>query len=63
LVFDCICRQEDNPNTDFEEYFVMNDPTGLRLIKNEENLPWSVYVGAAGMPGKQSTAFLSDAPG
>jgi len=41
----------------------MNDPTGLRIIKNEENLPWSVYVGVAGMPGKQSTAFLSDAPG
>jgi len=41
----------------------MNDPTGLRIIKNEENLPWSVYAGAAGMPGKQSAAFLSDAPG
>jgi hypothetical protein len=35
----------------------MNDPTGLRIIKNEENLPWSVYAGAAGMPGKQSAAF------
>ncbi|KAI5451086.1 hypothetical protein NCC49_001964 [Naganishia albida] len=29
----------------------------LRVIKNEEGLPWSAYIGAAGMPGK--TAFMA----
>lgn len=24
----------------------------LRILHNEEKLPWSAYVGAAGMPGK-----------
>ncbi|GHJ90132.1 hypothetical protein NliqN6_6534 [Naganishia liquefaciens] len=32
-------------------------PSPLRVIKNEEGLPWSAYIGAAGMPGK--TAFMA----
>ncbi|KDQ64391.1 hypothetical protein JAAARDRAFT_28018 [Jaapia argillacea MUCL 33604] len=48
----------------FEEYLIRNDPAPFRVLKNEQKLPWSVYVGAAGMPGQ--TAYyawkeLSDA--
>ncbi|GLB39900.1 putative N-terminal domain of oxidoreductase [Lyophyllum shimeji] len=40
-----------------EEYSVRNNLSGLMKITNEHNLPWSVYVGAAGMPGK--TAYMA----
>ncbi|KAF5377886.1 hypothetical protein D9615_006801 [Tricholomella constricta] len=40
-----------------EEYSVRKNLEGLTTIKNEHNLPWSVYVGAAGMPGK--TAYMA----
>ena len=30
---------------------------GFRILENKEGLPWSVYVGVAGMPGQ--TAFLA----
>lgn len=41
--------------TAFQEYVVLpefpND--GIwRVLENKENLPWSAYVGVAGMPGK-----------
>ncbi|KAJ7582175.1 alcohol dehydrogenase [Mycena floridula] len=37
----------------FEQYSVVPDPPkALRVIKNEVNLPWSLYVGVLGMPGK-----------
>jgi hypothetical protein len=43
----------------FQQYSVINlnspPPFNYRVIKNEENLPWSLYVGVLGMPGK--TAF------
>ncbi|KAF8881861.1 hypothetical protein BD779DRAFT_1675206 [Infundibulicybe gibba] len=34
-----------------EEYFVKKNMDMSRVLHNEHNLPWSVYVGAAGMPG------------
>ncbi|KAF9464072.1 hypothetical protein BDZ94DRAFT_1257474 [Collybia nuda] len=40
-----------------EEYSVRKGLEGLRIIKKEQNLPWSVYVGAAGMPGM--TAYMA----
>ncbi|KAH0578570.1 hypothetical protein H2248_003717 [Termitomyces sp. 'cryptogamus'] len=40
-----------------EEYSVCKDLEGLTIIKNEHSLPWSAYVGVAGMPGK--TAFMA----
>ncbi|KZT23265.1 NAD-P-binding protein [Neolentinus lepideus HHB14362 ss-1] len=36
----------------FQEYFVDTDPKKYRVLENKEGLPWSVYVGAAGMPGQ-----------
>ncbi|KAL0961263.1 hypothetical protein HGRIS_006226 [Hohenbuehelia grisea] len=41
----------------FEQYIVRPNLSGLKIIKNEEKLPWSYYVGAAGMPGQ--TAFFA----
>lgn len=35
-----------------EEYNVRQNLDDLKIIANEEKLPWSVYVGAAGMPGE-----------
>lgn len=36
----------------FDEYVVWDKPEELIVLKNEENLPWSVYLGVAGMPGQ-----------
>ncbi|KAH7926493.1 NAD(P)-binding protein [Leucogyrophana mollusca] len=36
----------------FEEYFVQQDAKAFTVIENKEKLPWSAYVGAAGMPGQ-----------
>ncbi|KII94949.1 hypothetical protein PLICRDRAFT_33778 [Plicaturopsis crispa FD-325 SS-3] len=41
----------------FVEYFVEKDASKLKLLENKEKLPWSVYVGAAGMPGQ--TAYCA----
>ncbi|TFK49750.1 alcohol dehydrogenase [Heliocybe sulcata] len=41
----------------FQEYFIDTDAGKYRFIENKEGLPWSVYVGAAGMPGQ--TAYLA----
>ncbi|KAJ7250635.1 hypothetical protein C8J57DRAFT_677633 [Mycena rebaudengoi] len=43
----------------FQEYSVIAKPAaiGLRLIERRPELPWTVYVGAAGMPGK--TAYMA----
>ena len=35
----------------FQEYSVLSTVECSRILKNEEKLPWSVYVGVAGMPG------------
>ncbi|KAF9016221.1 NAD(P)-binding protein [Hymenopellis radicata] len=42
----------------FQEYYVINDFSTVQVItKTEPSLPWSVYVGAAGMPGR--TAYFA----
>ena len=38
-----------------EEYSILPNADGLSKIEKSYNLPWSVYVGVAGMPGKSST--------
>ncbi|KAF9464080.1 hypothetical protein BDZ94DRAFT_1217248 [Collybia nuda] len=40
-----------------EEYSVWSNLDWLRVIKREHGLPWSVYLGAAGMPGM--TAYMA----
>ncbi|KAF9493534.1 NAD-P-binding protein [Pleurotus eryngii] len=40
----------------FQEYVVQTDVAHVKLLENKENIPWSNYVGAAGMPGQ--TAYL-----
>ncbi|KAF4562600.1 hypothetical protein EYR36_003994 [Pleurotus pulmonarius] len=40
----------------FQEYIVQTDLTNVKILENKEKLPWSTYVGAAGMPGQ--TAYL-----
>ncbi|KAF9456064.1 hypothetical protein BDZ94DRAFT_1285900 [Collybia nuda] len=40
-----------------EEYSVINSLDWLRVIKRDHGLPWSVYLGAAGMPGM--TAYMA----
>ncbi|KAH9937947.1 hypothetical protein B0H21DRAFT_825392 [Amylocystis lapponica] len=40
----------------FQQYWIAKKPSpSQRILKNEENLPWSAYVGVLGMPGQ--TAF------
>ena len=36
---------------EFQHYEVV-DPTRVLVLENKEGLPWSAYVGVAGMPGK-----------
>ncbi|KAJ7465352.1 hypothetical protein B0H11DRAFT_2307976, partial [Mycena galericulata] len=43
-------------NFPHQEYFVLPDATGLTFLEKNPDLPWTVYVGAAGMPGK--TAYM-----
>ena len=38
-------------NTAFQQYFIAPSFDGFRKLDNKENLPWSVYLGVAGMPG------------
>lgn len=35
----------------FQEYNVLPSTTKDRIVKNEQQLPLSLYVGVAGMPG------------
>lgn len=53
-----------NNSTDFQEYHIRRDlseinpmgvPIKLRLLKNEENLPWTAHTGAGGMIGSYCT--------
>jgi NADPH-dependent curcumin reductase CurA len=39
---------------DFSEYQIFSQEaiSSLKVLKNEENLPWTTWVGAAGMPGQ-----------
>ncbi|KAG8213901.1 hypothetical protein J3R82DRAFT_10646 [Butyriboletus roseoflavus] len=41
----------------FEEYSVHTEVEGFSKIENKHNIPWSVFVGAAGMPGQ--TAYCA----
>ncbi|KAL0950334.1 hypothetical protein HGRIS_010305 [Hohenbuehelia grisea] len=41
----------------FEQYILQPNADGIEIIKNDENISWSSYVGAAGMPGQ--TAFVA----
>ncbi|KAH7919465.1 alcohol dehydrogenase [Leucogyrophana mollusca] len=41
----------------FEEYTIQQDANAFKVVDNKHNLPWSVYVGAAGMPGQ--TAYTA----
>jgi len=41
----------------FEEYSIHTQVKGFSKIENKYNLPWSVFVGAAGMPGQ--TAYCA----
>ncbi|KAF7971147.1 hypothetical protein HWV62_21956 [Athelia sp. TMB] len=36
----------------FQQYIVSDKVDNYRILENKEGLPWSAYVGAAGMPGK-----------
>ncbi|GJE91334.1 NADP-dependent oxidoreductase [Phanerochaete sordida] len=36
----------------FAQYFIRPSFDGFRVLENKEGLPWSVYVGVAGMPGQ-----------
>ncbi|KAF8996523.1 alcohol dehydrogenase [Cyathus striatus] len=38
----------------FVNYTIVTATEELRILNNKHNLPWSVYVGAAGMPGKSA---------
>ncbi|KAI0045916.1 alcohol dehydrogenase [Auriscalpium vulgare] len=42
--------------TPHEEYFVRQDPEQFEVLKNEYNLPLSLFVGVLGMPGQ--TAYV-----
>ncbi|KDQ64390.1 hypothetical protein JAAARDRAFT_75057 [Jaapia argillacea MUCL 33604] len=41
----------------FEEYSIRDDVASFIVLKNEARLPWTVYVGAAGMSGQ--TAYFA----
>ncbi|KAL0960207.1 hypothetical protein HGRIS_011840 [Hohenbuehelia grisea] len=41
----------------FQQYIIKPNSNGVRVLQNQENLPWSNYIGAAGMPGQ--TAFFA----
>ncbi|EJF64325.1 NAD(P)-binding protein [Dichomitus squalens] len=36
----------------FQQYDVITDVKSFRVLENKEGLPWSVYLGVAGMPGE-----------
>jgi NADPH-dependent curcumin reductase CurA len=43
---------------EWKEYSKVKPETwGLRIVQNKEKLPWTVYLGAVGMPGE--TAYYA----
>jgi len=42
-----------------EEYSIQKSLDGFRILSNEHGLPWSVYIGAAGMPGENEFVVLA----
>lgn len=49
--------QEYHIKKDLKEYSPMGKLEELRLLKNEEKLPWTVLAGAGGMNGKNDSTF------
>ena len=45
---------------EFQQYDVITDLTSFLVLENKEGLPWSAYVGVAGMPGRSSGQLLTD---
>ena len=45
------------PIFNFQEYNIFPNLEKLKVIENKERLPWSVYLGPGGMPGK--TAYMA----
>ncbi|KAF9040088.1 alcohol dehydrogenase [Panaeolus papilionaceus] len=45
------------PNIEHQQYLIRKSLEGLEIIQNPNNLPWSLFVGVLGMPGK--TAFYA----
>jgi NADPH-dependent curcumin reductase CurA len=43
--------------SEFVEYAVHKDASQFKVLPENSGLPWSVYVGSAGMPGK--TAYFA----
>jgi len=39
----------------FENYCISDNPKGFLKIDNKEKLPWTVYLGVLGMPGKTAS--------
>ena len=37
----------------FQNYFIKKNLDGLKVLENPHKLPWSVFVGVLGMPGKR----------
>lgn len=51
------CVVDRELSTAFEEYIVRNDPSSFKKITGE--VPWSTFVGVAGMPGKTAVSATS----
>jgi hypothetical protein len=43
---------------EFVEYFVEHDPTKFRVLPEEPRIPLSVYVGVAGMAGRNCDVLV-----
>ncbi|KAG5221201.1 NAD P-binding protein [Salix suchowensis] len=43
----------------YSEYVVQTDVAHVKLLENKENIPWSNYVGAAGMPGQKGLVLFT----
>ena len=43
-----------HPLEAFQNYFIKNNLDYLKVLENPYNLPWSMFIGVLGMPGKSS---------
>jgi hypothetical protein len=50
----CLSLTRNTPA--YQEYSVILTMEGLTFLEKDPNLPWTVYVGAAGMPGKSTSS-------
>lgn len=44
-------------HAEYQQYDLYKGAEGLRILSNKHNIPWSYFVGVAGMPGK--TAYMA----